>query len=287
MVADRMVLPGCADSKLFAYATFREVRKATAPSLVSVMAIFQPCRAVLSSRTFALWMDAPGRMDGLSFGGKDEIVVGDTPKGQSESLAGCQQGKDGNKKNEAFHHRTSVAQRWQRSFCDLTVSCQNSPLRTWSHRPMPQPVRPRHLPHQRLADAKRRTNHERGRANQRPMAGSRPCRFRNPNGGPNGPRNGAGSPKRAGCIADILTAEGLTEFQVHPDDQRTKLVAITPTGLSVLAAIYQRNGEWSQRIQTRLAPEAFREVWNRWNVSHEYSRRRSHDGSLHLRSGRV
>jgi len=61
-------------------------------------------------------------------------------------------------------------------------------------------------------------------------------------------------------VADLLAAEGLTEFKVNPGDQRTKLVEITPAGRAVLADIYQRNSEWSQRIQTRLDPEVFLEV---------------------------
>ncbi len=61
-------------------------------------------------------------------------------------------------------------------------------------------------------------------------------------------------------VADLLAAEGLTQFKVNPADQRTQLVEITPAGQTVLAAIYQRNNEWSERIQTRLDPEVFREV---------------------------
>ncbi len=56
-------------------------------------------------------------------------------------------------------------------------------------------------------------------------------------------------------VADLLAAEGLAEFKVNHSDQRTKLVEITPAGRAVLTAIYQRNKEWSQRVQTRLDPE--------------------------------
>ena len=42
-------------------------------------------------------------------------------------------------------------------------------------------------------------------------------------------------------VADLLAAEGLTQFKVNPTDQRTQLVEITPAGQTVLAAIYQRN----------------------------------------------
>jgi DNA-binding MarR family transcriptional regulator len=58
-------------------------------------------------------------------------------------------------------------------------------------------------------------------------------------------------------VADLLAAEGLTEFKVNHNDQRTKLVEITPAGRTVLTAIYQRNREWSRRIQSRLDPEMF------------------------------
>lgn len=56
-------------------------------------------------------------------------------------------------------------------------------------------------------------------------------------------------------IADLLAAEGLVVFQDNEHDQRAKLVEITETGRTVLTAIYQRNGEWSQRIQTKLDTE--------------------------------
>lgn len=61
-------------------------------------------------------------------------------------------------------------------------------------------------------------------------------------------------------VADLLAAEGLTTYRSHPRDGRTKLVTITSAGRDVLSAIYQRNGEWSQRIQARLGSEMFREV---------------------------
>lgn len=64
-------------------------------------------------------------------------------------------------------------------------------------------------------------------------------------------------------VADPLAAEGLTEFKVNHSDQRSKLVEITPAGRAVLTAIYQRNREWSQRIQTRLDPEIFLGVMER------------------------
>lgn len=61
-------------------------------------------------------------------------------------------------------------------------------------------------------------------------------------------------------VADLLAADGLVAFKANNNDQRTKLVEITEAGRAVLTAIYQRNGEWSQRVQSRLDPEVLSAV---------------------------
>lgn len=56
-------------------------------------------------------------------------------------------------------------------------------------------------------------------------------------------------------IADALVHEGLIVAKDHPTDRRTKLLHLTPAGLDVLTAIYNRQVEWSRQIMTQLSPE--------------------------------
>lgn len=56
-------------------------------------------------------------------------------------------------------------------------------------------------------------------------------------------------------IVNVLASEGLVEFANHPADRRTKLVALTPTGLVALTAIYSRQQEWTKHILTTLSAQ--------------------------------
>jgi DNA-binding MarR family transcriptional regulator len=53
-------------------------------------------------------------------------------------------------------------------------------------------------------------------------------------------------------VADALVAEGLVAYSPHPTDSRTKLLELTPDGLRVLTAIYERQLDWSGRVTTKL-----------------------------------
>lgn len=53
-------------------------------------------------------------------------------------------------------------------------------------------------------------------------------------------------------IADDLVAERLLAYEQHPTDGRTKLLSLTAEGQQVLAAIYERQVEWSERILSEL-----------------------------------
>ncbi len=61
-------------------------------------------------------------------------------------------------------------------------------------------------------------------------------------------------------IANVLVKEGLVAYRNHPTDRRTQLIELTPQGLEVLAAIYERQLEWSRRIMTKLNAEQLVEV---------------------------
>jgi DNA-binding MarR family transcriptional regulator len=56
-------------------------------------------------------------------------------------------------------------------------------------------------------------------------------------------------------IADVLANEGLVAFRDNPGDRRTFLVELTPAGLEVLTAIYDRQVKWSERITSKLSVE--------------------------------
>jgi DNA-binding MarR family transcriptional regulator len=56
-------------------------------------------------------------------------------------------------------------------------------------------------------------------------------------------------------VADILEKEGLVAYEAHPNDQRTKLVGLTPAGLDVLTAIYGLQVEWSRGVMARIGSE--------------------------------
>jgi DNA-binding MarR family transcriptional regulator len=54
-------------------------------------------------------------------------------------------------------------------------------------------------------------------------------------------------------VADVLAQEGLVIFKDKPDDKRTSLLELTPAGVEVLTAIYNRQVKWSQRITRKLS----------------------------------
>ncbi|MEO6395909.1 MAG: MarR family transcriptional regulator [Devosia sp.] len=56
-------------------------------------------------------------------------------------------------------------------------------------------------------------------------------------------------------VADALANEGLVVFRDKPDDKRTSLLELTPAGLKVLTAIYNRQVKWSARITRKLGAE--------------------------------
>jgi DNA-binding MarR family transcriptional regulator len=53
-------------------------------------------------------------------------------------------------------------------------------------------------------------------------------------------------------VADALQQDGLVTLEAIPSDKRTALVTLTAAGQKVLAEIYKRNGEWTQRISHSL-----------------------------------
>jgi DNA-binding MarR family transcriptional regulator len=61
-------------------------------------------------------------------------------------------------------------------------------------------------------------------------------------------------------IADALAHEGLVAYKDNPADKRARLVALTPAGEALLAAIYARDQEWSRELLARLDPEQLVEV---------------------------
>jgi DNA-binding MarR family transcriptional regulator len=61
-------------------------------------------------------------------------------------------------------------------------------------------------------------------------------------------------------IADILASEGLATYKDNPADRRARLLELTPDGVEVLNAIYQRQVEWSLRIMKGLNPVELVEI---------------------------
>jgi len=55
-------------------------------------------------------------------------------------------------------------------------------------------------------------------------------------------------------IANALAKEGLVVYVDNPSDQRAKLVALTPQGQQVLAAIHDRYKQWAKQVTARLTP---------------------------------
>jgi DNA-binding MarR family transcriptional regulator len=53
-------------------------------------------------------------------------------------------------------------------------------------------------------------------------------------------------------VADVLEKQKLVAYRDNPSDQRAQLVELTRQGKQVLAAVYQRNQEWSRRIASKL-----------------------------------
>jgi DNA-binding MarR family transcriptional regulator len=58
-------------------------------------------------------------------------------------------------------------------------------------------------------------------------------------------------------VVNDLRRDGLVRLEAIPHDQRTALVTLTPAGHEVLAAIYERNSQWAQRISGRISDERF------------------------------
>jgi DNA-binding MarR family transcriptional regulator len=61
-------------------------------------------------------------------------------------------------------------------------------------------------------------------------------------------------------LADVLAGEGLVAYRDHPTDRRTKLLELTPEGLKVLTAIFERQVAWSRQIMRKLDPVALRRL---------------------------
>ena len=61
-------------------------------------------------------------------------------------------------------------------------------------------------------------------------------------------------------LADVLEREGLVGYREKPEDRRTSLLELTPAGMGVLTAIYNRQVEWSNRITKDLATEQLEAV---------------------------
>jgi DNA-binding MarR family transcriptional regulator len=55
-------------------------------------------------------------------------------------------------------------------------------------------------------------------------------------------------------VANALAADGLVRYTAHPNDRRTKVVELTPSGLEVLQAIYEHQLEWSERVLSSIDP---------------------------------
>jgi DNA-binding MarR family transcriptional regulator len=56
-------------------------------------------------------------------------------------------------------------------------------------------------------------------------------------------------------IADALAREGLVAYKDNPNDKRARLLEVTPKGMKVLGAIYERDQEWSKQLMTELDPD--------------------------------
>ncbi|MEO8686450.1 MAG: hypothetical protein ABI414_16605, partial [Devosia sp.] len=56
-------------------------------------------------------------------------------------------------------------------------------------------------------------------------------------------------------VADVLIAEGLVVQTAKPGDRRTMLLELTPEGVAVLTAIFERQVEWSDRVTRTLSSD--------------------------------
>ena len=56
-------------------------------------------------------------------------------------------------------------------------------------------------------------------------------------------------------VADVLLEEGLVVQTAKPGDRRTMLLELTPDGITVLSAIFERQVEWSDRVTRTLSPD--------------------------------
>jgi len=58
-------------------------------------------------------------------------------------------------------------------------------------------------------------------------------------------------------VVNALKDVGLVALEEMPNDKRTSLVTLTSAGQKVLAAIYERNAAWAERILCRVSAEDF------------------------------
>jgi len=58
-------------------------------------------------------------------------------------------------------------------------------------------------------------------------------------------------------VVNALKDVGLVALEEMPNDKRTSLVTLTCAGQKVLAAIYERNAAWAERILCRVSAEEF------------------------------
>lgn len=61
-------------------------------------------------------------------------------------------------------------------------------------------------------------------------------------------------------IADLLVAEGLARYETNPAHARSKLLALTPHGRTVLHAIQVAQASWANHIAAGLSPHRLRDA---------------------------
>jgi DNA-binding MarR family transcriptional regulator len=61
-------------------------------------------------------------------------------------------------------------------------------------------------------------------------------------------------------VADLLTAEGLTEYAGNPEHQRAKLLRLTSRGQSVLAAIQKAQRTWADELGGAIGEASLRDT---------------------------
>ena len=58
-------------------------------------------------------------------------------------------------------------------------------------------------------------------------------------------------------IVNVLKSDGLVRLEEIPTDKRTSVVTLTDAGQKVLAAIYARSSQWTERILSRIPVDEF------------------------------